>query len=178
MRKLGFAIAVLGALSGLAGVAFAQDGCHDLRALNSQTLTIDPLGNGGWGLLPGATTGILDGQELSPNYIEYIPGKAAYPNAVAGRYWEYTQVWHFNDKNGRETGTLTVTDYHASFPVPTGKAGMGTYTGTGKITSGTGLFLGATGTVHESGPYLFWFSEDGWMFGKYNATYVVRVCTN
>jgi len=71
---------------------------------------------------------------------------------------------------------FTVSNYHASFPLPTGKAGMGMYNGTGKITSGTGLFNGATGTVSESGPYIIWFAEDGSVYGQYNATYIVRVC--
>jgi hypothetical protein len=174
MRKVFVAITTLGLLL-TAAVALGQT-CHDMSALNSQTLMIDPGGNGGWSLVPGTTTGILDTHSFSPNYIDYIPGQSAYPSRVAGRYWEYTQIWHFNDKDGKEIGTFTVTDYHASFPVPTGKAGMGTYNGTGKITGGTGIFQNATGTVHENGPYLFWFSEDGWMFGKYNATYVARVC--
>ncbi len=157
-------------------VAFAQSNCHTLRALNTQTLAVSPIGEGSWYLEPGTTSGIIDWQEMSPNMIEYIPGDAAYPNAVAGRYWNFTQIWYFNDKNGHEIGTFTVTDYHSSFPLPAGKAGMGTYNGSGKITSGTGMFEGATGAVSENGPYLIWFTEDGWTHGKYQATYNVRIC--
>lgn len=52
------------------------------------------------------------------------------------------------------------------------------YDGTGKITGGTGILDGATGKVHESGPYILWFGEDGNLYGQYNATYIVRVCMN
>jgi hypothetical protein len=172
MRKLYFALAILVMLLGC-GVGFAQQNCHDLRALNTQSL-----GPEGWLLVPGSTRGVLDQQPLSPYYIEYIPGQSAYPSPVAGRYWDYTQIWHFRDKDANEIGTFTVSNYHASFPIPTGKAFMGIFTGTGKITSGTVMFSGATGTVHETGPYIVWFAEDGSVYGQYNATYVVRVCMN
>ncbi len=171
MRRFCFAVAIVVMWLGCAGGAFSQQQCHDLRALNTQSL-----GTNGWLLVPGATRGIFDGQLLSPYYIEYQPGQAGYPNLVAGRYWDFSQVWTFHDKEGKTTGTFTVSNYHASFPVPTGKAGMGMYNGSGKITGGTGIFSGATGTVMESGPYIIWFEDDGTVYGQYNATYVVRVC--
>jgi hypothetical protein len=172
MKGIYVVLAVLVLLLGC-GPAFAQQNCHDLRALNTQSL-----GPQGWLLVPGSTRGVFDQQLLSPYYIEYISGQSAYPSVVAGRYLDYTQIWHFRDKDANETGTFTVSNYHASFPLPTGKAGMGMYNGTGKITSGTGMFYGATGTVQESGPYIIWFAEDGSVYGQYNATYIVRVCMN
>ena len=172
MRKRYIVLAILVVLVGC-GAGFAQKSCHDLRALNTQSL-----GPEGWTLAPGSTRGVFDGQLLSPYFIEYIPGQIAYPSIVAGRQWDFTQIWHFRDKDGNEIGTFTASDYHASFPLPPGKAGMGTYNATGRISSGTGMFDGATGTVHESGPYIIWFAPDGSVFGQYNATYVVRVCMN
>lgn len=179
MTKTHLAIIMTVIMLGCALGASAQQNCQDLRALNTQTLSVDPQGNGGWLLLPGATTGVLNGQPLSPHYIEYIPpqeGGSAYPNAVAGRYWDFTQKWYFQDANGHEVGTFTVSAYHASFPVPTGKAGMGNFVGSGKITGGTGIFEGASGSMTETGPYLLWFTEDGWTHGQYNATYIARIC--
>ena len=177
MRRTYFAMIAIVVLLGFASPALAQSKCHDLRALNTQYLAVDPLGNGGWSLVPGTTSGVVDWQQLSPYFIEYIPGNSAYPNAVAGRYWDFTQIWHFNDQNGVEIGTFTVGSYHASFPLPTGKGGMGNFVGGGKITGGTGIFEGASGSLNENGPYLIWF-ENGWTYGRYNATYIARVCTN
>ena len=172
MRNLYFALAILAILLGC-GTGFAQQNCHDLRALNTQRL-----GPEGWLLEPGSTRGVFDLQLLSPYFIEYIPGESAYPSIVAGRYWDYTQIWHFQDNDGNEIGTFTAGNYHASFPLPIGKAGMGMYNGTGRITGGTGIFDGATGKVQESGPYMIWFAEDGNVYGQYNATYSARVCMN
>lgn len=174
-NKLGLITAVTAVLLIGCSIAMAQSKCHTLRALNTQTLAVSPTGDGTWYLAPGTTSGIIDWQEMSPYMIEYIPGDAAYPNAVAGRYWNFTQKWYFN-KDGSEIDTFTVSDYHSSFPLPAGKAGMGTYNGSGKITGGTGIFEGVTGTVSENGPYLIWFTEDGWTLGTYQATYNVRIC--
>ncbi len=172
MQKLCFAIAILAILLAC-GSSFAQQNCHDLRAINTQSL-----GPEGWLLVPGATRGVLDQQLFSPHFIEYIPGESAYPSIVAGRYWDYTQIWHFQDNDGNEIGTFTASNYHASFPLPIGKAGMGMYNGTGKITAGTGVFDKASGKVQESGTYMIWFGEDGNVYGQYNATYIARVCMN
>jgi hypothetical protein len=172
MRKVYFALAILAMLLGC-GTSFAQQNCHDLSALNAQSL-----GPQGWFLVPGSTRGVFDHQLLSPYFIDYIPGESAYPSIVAGRYWDFTQIWHFRDIHGNEIGTFTVSNYHSSFPLPIGKAGLGMYNGTGKITSGTGIFDGAAGKVHESGPFIIWFGEDGNVYGQYNATYIVRVCMN
>ncbi len=171
MARTLIAIAMMVILLGCVTGAFAQENCHDFRALNNQTYTDAT----SWVLVRGTTTGLLDQQPLSPDYVEYIPGNFAFPSAVAGRYWAFTQIWYFNDQNGNQIGTFTVTDYHSSFPIPTGKAGLAIYNGNGKITSGTGIFDGATGTLNESGPYLFWFEADGF-HGKYNATYVAKIC--
>jgi hypothetical protein len=180
MRRIYPAIVVI-VLMFLTSAGLAQPKCVDLRALNTQTLAVDPLGNGGWNLSPGTTTGVVNWAPLSPNYIEYIPpasGGSKYPNAVAGRYWDFTQVWYFNDVNGNEIGTFTVGSYHASFPLPAGKGGMGNFVGGGKITGGTGIFEGASGSLTETGIYLIWLGEDGWTYGKYNATYVAKICMN
>lgn len=177
MRKAEMAVLVvlivlLGCASG-----FCQS-CRVLYALNTQSLAVDPEGSGGWNLVPGTTKAIFNWQEFSPDFIEYVPGNAAYPSAVAGRYWDFKQVWHFVDKNSKqEIGTFTITHYRASFPLPAGKAGMGTLNGGGDITSGTGIFEGVTGTLNETGPYIVWFGEDGWTYGQYNATYTARLCT-
>lgn len=179
MSRTCISIVIVLVLLGCASRAAAQQPCSDLRALNTQTFAADPEGNGGWTLLAGTTSGILDWQPVKLNYIEYLPpesGGSAYPSAVAGRYWDFTQTWYFQDANGHEIGTLSVGSYHASFPVPSGKGGAGNFVGNGKITGGTGIFAGASGTVNESGPYLLWFTEDGWMRGSYNASYIARVC--
>lgn len=153
---------------------FAQK-CHNLQILNNQTLTVNLITNeGDWYLDANSVRGLLDLQLVTPT-VQYIPGNSAYPSAVAGRYWDYQKKWDFGNGD-----TFTVGNYHASFPIPPGKAGMGTFNGTGKIIGGTGIFEGATGTESETGPYLTWVMVDGngvpWLMGKYNATSVIRVC--
>ncbi len=155
--------------------ALAQGKCHDFRALYHQTLWVNlNTGVGEWYLDPDPIRGLFDLQPISP-LIQYIPGSSAYPNAVAGRYWDYQVIWDFGDGN-----TITVGDYRASFPLPPGNAGMGTFMGTGKITGGTGVFEGATGTENESGPFLMWTIVDDqgmpWLTGKYSAMVSIRVC--
>ncbi len=176
MRKFSCALAFLIMLIGC-GSAFAQQKCRDLRILNNQTLMVNLITNeGDWYLDANSVRGLLDLELVTPT-MQYIPGTSSYPNAVAGRYWDVQKTWDFGNGD-----SFTVGNFHASFPIPPGKVGMGTFNGSGKIIGGTGKFEGATGTENEHGPYLMWIMVDGngvpWLMGKYNATSVSRVCTN
>ncbi len=156
---------------------FAQQKCHDIRVLNQQTLKVNLLtGEGDWYLDLDSIGALFDLQPVSPT-VQYIPGTSTSPNAVIGRYSNYQKIWDFGKGD-----TFTVSNYHATFPVPPGKAGLGTFNGTGKITGGTGIFEGATGTETESGPYVTWPTVDGngvpWVMGKYNGMSIIRVCMN
>jgi hypothetical protein len=173
---LGLFVAVALALLVCSSSTLAQQRCQDFRALYHQTLMVNLISNeGDWIQDPDPIRGLLDLQPVTPT-VQYIPGNSAYPSAVAGRYWDYQQKWDFGNGD-----TFTVGNYHASFPIPPGKAGMGTFNATGKIMSGTGIFEGATGTEVETGPYLTWITVDEngvpWLMGKYNAMVVIRVCT-
>jgi len=77
MARIYFALAIIVVLLGCA-TGFAQQNCHDLRALNTQSL-----GPAGWLLVPGSSRGVFDQQLLSPYYIEYKPGQSAYPSACS-----------------------------------------------------------------------------------------------
>ena len=165
------------------GNAFAQQACHDFRALYHQTLWVNLETNDGtWFTDPDPIRGLFDLQPVTPT-VEYIPGTPGGGKGVSGRYSGFQKVWDFGNGD-----TFTVGNYHAIFPTPPGNAGMGTFIGTGKINGGTGKFQGATGTETETGPYLMW-SGDGdiaapcvagspCLTGKYNATITIRVCTN
>ncbi len=156
-------------------VAASQRTCHTFTAMNTQTLLVDPYGNGNWVVDPASFFAVLDEVPLNPVSLEYIPGSSLYPSRVAGLFKDFTQQWNLNG-----TDTFTVTDYHSSFPLPIGKAMLGMYTGTGKVTAGKGLFEGGTGMITETGPYMIWFTVDEqggvWTHGKYNALYTTKIC--
>ncbi len=159
-----------------ASSAFAQQKCQLFQALYHQTLMVNLITNeGDWYMDADPVRGLLGTQPVTPT-LEYKIGESAYPSAVAGRYWDYQQKWIF--ENG---DYFIVGEYHATFPVPPGKAGSGTYNGTGKIVEGTGMFQGATGTELETGPFLMWVFVDEygvpWLTGKYNGMATVRICT-
>lgn len=160
---------------------FAQK-CHDFRALYHQTLWVNlDTGLGDWYTDPDPIRGLFDLQPVSPT-AQYVAGTMGGGSGVSGRYSDFKKVWDFGNGD-----TFTVGGYHAIFPTPPGKAGMGTFVGTGKIIGGTGKFEGATGTENETGPYLEWIAEEAvaepcvpnspCLTGKYHATIAIRVCT-
>ncbi len=181
LKRLCFAIFAVVLILAFSDRALAQQ-CHDFRALYHQTLWVNLDNNlGDWFTDPDPIRGLLDGQPVSPT-VHWIPGVSGGGKGVSGRYSDYTKVWDFGEGN-----TITVGDYHATFPTPPGNAGMGTFIGTGKISAGTGKFDGATGTESEVGPYLMWIAEGEvsppceadkpCLTGKYNASINIRICT-
>ncbi len=168
MRRIAiFAMVVALLAIGPLGIA-QQKNSFEFRVLYTMSLAFNlDTNEGGWTLDGDSPRAILDGEGITP-----IITVGAVDTSFRGNMGQ--------DRNGTYVFALdadnsfTVSDFHANYEYAPGQAGMVTYHGIGRITGGTGIFSGATGSYAESGPTIMWPVVDAQnvpiLIGKYQAS--------
>ncbi len=150
-----------------AGIA-QQKKSFEFRVLYTMTLAFNmDTGEGGWMLDGDSPHAILNGEGVTPAITVGAVDSSFRGNMGQDRNGTY--VFDLGEDN-----TFTVEEFHATYEYTPGQGGMVTYHGVGRITGGTGIFTGATGTYAESGPTILWPTVNAqnvpFLMGKYQAS--------
>jgi hypothetical protein len=140
----------------------------EFRAVFHMTLNIGPDGSGGWLYdTDDLARAMLDGAAVCWDVSDLNPPVIAFHGKQGQERGWLTQIT-IRDSNGSVVGTFTVGEQHGTMEYAPGQAGMYNFRTEGRIIGGTGLFKGASGSLSQNGPYVFWFDPtDACIKGKY-----------